>query len=668
MGTSICSENTTYLTPGNLSDLLGRLPALRALFVRPRFLISSDRIEHVPFVAWLTETLKPRGFVEIGTDSVVLYFAICQIAQQLGIETVCRAFFASAGFEGGPAAVEAAGEHHELYYSAQSKVIWSDPSERLDEFADGSIDLLSIDATRSTKAVTEILQVRQAKLSERAIVLLHGTRRRNAAASLIAGMRRTYPVLEFAHAGGLAVVGVGAGQIDPLRRLFDGAEKEDAGKAISELFARLGRTCRDIAVVAEARRRSRELETGLAERSQSLNRLATDLERARGDQEVRARELGEVRATLERTAQHFAAERGQLVERIATLQEWRGRLEANLVETAQTLREATAENRQMVDACHESELALLERQHQIELLKNSLAALTGEVEDHRRAGVEAAAAAEKAGLEVAAADAAARTSKTALERATDEIEAARTEIARLERELGRSQDEVADGRARLARLEDELTRARAETDAATAEIADLRSASAEAASRAGEASAALRTELEREQAALHSTREEIAGIRRALDDGEAEHARLQKALAARAVEIERLEDRQASREQALAEHAEKFEKLTGDLGQLTRLIESERADFRRERQASEERHSKSIAMFGQIVANLASTALPWRKAAISSRWGRYLIEAGLFDPAWYLKNNPDVAAAGVDPIKHYLSHGAVEGRQPRPLE
>ena len=35
-----------------------------------------------------------------------------------------------------------------------------------------------------------------------------------------------------------------------------------------------------------------------------------------------------------------------------------------------------------------------------------------------------------------------------------------------------------------------------------------------------------------------------------------------------------------------------------------------------------------------------------------------------FDPDWYLLNNPDVEAAGMDPALHYLKHGATENRNP----
>jgi hypothetical protein len=39
-----------------------------------------------------------------------------------------------------------------------------------------------------------------------------------------------------------------------------------------------------------------------------------------------------------------------------------------------------------------------------------------------------------------------------------------------------------------------------------------------------------------------------------------------------------------------------------------------------------------------------------------------------FDPVEYLLRNPDVAAAKVDPIEHYLTYGRFEGRVYRAVE
>src|ERR1022692_4168771 len=41
-----------------------------------------------------------------------------------------------------------------------------------------------------------------------------------------------------------------------------------------------------------------------------------------------------------------------------------------------------------------------------------------------------------------------------------------------------------------------------------------------------------------------------------------------------------------------------------------------------------------------------------------------IAQSGLFDVAWYLSQNPDIATHGADPIAHYLKQGALEGRDP----
>lgn len=43
-----------------------------------------------------------------------------------------------------------------------------------------------------------------------------------------------------------------------------------------------------------------------------------------------------------------------------------------------------------------------------------------------------------------------------------------------------------------------------------------------------------------------------------------------------------------------------------------------------------------------------------------------LKQSGLFDGKWYLEQYPDVAADGMDPVEHYVHHGAAEGRNPGP--
>lgn len=89
-----------------------------------------------------------------------------------------------------------------------------------------------------------------------------------------------------------------------------------------------------------------------------------------------------------------------------------------------------------------------------------------------------------------------------------------------------------------------------------------------------------------------------------------------------------------------------------------------------------EQYEKKAKRFGRV-RQLPSTTTQVLKAAGRRRhWtdlyhrirhagalGR-LKRSGLFDENWYLHQNPDVLASGVDPALHYIRFGAAEGRQP----
>jgi glycosyltransferase involved in cell wall biosynthesis len=49
------------------------------------------------------------------------------------------------------------------------------------------------------------------------------------------------------------------------------------------------------------------------------------------------------------------------------------------------------------------------------------------------------------------------------------------------------------------------------------------------------------------------------------------------------------------------------------------------------------------------------------------RVARDILASGLFDATFYLRDNPDVCAAGIDPLQHYVQYGDLEGRRPNPV-
>lgn len=56
-----------------------------------------------------------------------------------------------------------------------------------------------------------------------------------------------------------------------------------------------------------------------------------------------------------------------------------------------------------------------------------------------------------------------------------------------------------------------------------------------------------------------------------------------------------------------------------------------------------------------------------RHARALGRCAAVILKSGLFDSEYYLRRNPDVAAAGIEPLMHYVRRGAAELRSPGPF-
>lgn len=73
------------------------------------------------------------------------------------------------------------------------------------------------------------------------------------------------------------------------------------------------------------------------------------------------------------------------------------------------------------------------------------------------------------------------------------------------------------------------------------------------------------------------------------------------------------------------------------------------------------RRGRPVRWQEQVAARLGASGQAWVATMAGVRGSI------LFDAAWYLQQNPDVAAQGVDPLTHYLLAGSWELRAPHPL-
>lgn len=187
-------------------------------------------------------------------------------------------------------------------------------------------------------------------------------------------------------------------------------------------------------------------------------------------------------------------------------------------------------------------------------------------------------------------------------------------------------------------------------------------------------------------------------------------AALREAEAIHATELQDANDEKVKIEQSLQE---RFREIAG-LSVMVFELEESVAKGRQERERMESRERElegavKVLEHGKLESDAAHRALarelelyrkaasdqraeirniyqswPWKAATLLRRVSRQPVkplvaddsaipvaavirDSGLFDGDWYLRRYPDVRKKGADPLKHYLRHGASEGRDPGPI-
>lgn len=209
----------------------------------PRYICQSAWIEHAPFAFWLTDALRPKRFVELGSHYGYSYFAFCQAIECLGIGTAAYAvdtwqgdehagFYDNSVYE----AVLAINQR----YAGFSRLNRATFEEAAAYFNDGSIDLIHIDGRHFYDDVKQDYESWLPKLTKDAIVLFHDTNVRERGFGVwkfFEELSARHPSFQFNHGNGLGVLALGSIP-EGLAALFE-AEGAEADQ-IRLIYASLG--------------------------------------------------------------------------------------------------------------------------------------------------------------------------------------------------------------------------------------------------------------------------------------------------------------------------------------------------------------------------------------------------------------------------------------------
>ncbi|UTD55520.1 coiled-coil domain-containing protein [Halomonas sp. MS1] len=362
----------------NAAHELAIQPSISALaqgsmFWQPEYRQVSPWLEHLPFLFWLVEALKPVSSVGINVD-LVSHFAVCQAVSRLRL--------GGNNYVIGEANAE---QVHDLTeqtvdkYAGVSQWLKASPLQAVQQFNEHSIDLLLLNVAPQDESIDDLIGRWLPRLSSKGVILMPGIARREPGCQTFRAfeaLAARYPHFAFYHGAGLGLLAVGDDLPPLVHNLLGVLESAGSTREVQEVFGRLGCGCQDKVTLQEQEALIHQLEAHLKDKADELTTAQNFAETLNQQQAQFAHEheasiaslteqlLGKKRALAEK--QH------QIVQLTDRLQAQKNSLEARFNELGELTRKQQGYERDLSEAQRElhrlnDQLNTNQRQHEQEL-------------------------------------------------------------------------------------------------------------------------------------------------------------------------------------------------------------------------------------------------------------------------------------------------------------
>jgi len=184
--------------------------------IAPTIITETHWAAHVPFVRWLVSELKPKTFVELGTENGHSFFNIAESMHKINLQSSCFAVDTWLGDE-------FTSEYSKDVYSSVVKInqqifknrnvlLRMQFNSALKQFKNKSIDLLHIDGSHRYEDIKNDFQKWLPKVSENGVILIHDIQVRDPKFGVYdfwQEITQSFRHIEFFHGFGLGVVFLG---------------------------------------------------------------------------------------------------------------------------------------------------------------------------------------------------------------------------------------------------------------------------------------------------------------------------------------------------------------------------------------------------------------------------------------------------------------------------